>query len=116
MTLAIYTKTEIDTNYLITYIQLYFVITAEVKIRLGSFIVCNLVNDVLNVAESAIPCPTSSAELAAAVALLNQKYAKHGPELLQQLWMLASPEPINLIRSAASSVNILLHNDTPRDL
>ncbi|KAJ2935888.1 hypothetical protein H1R20_g1206, partial [Candolleomyces eurysporus] len=76
MTLAIYTKTKIDSNFLITYIWLYFLITAEVKIHLGSFIVRNLVNDVLNAAESAIPHPTSSQELTAAVTLLDQKYAE----------------------------------------
>ncbi|KAJ2935759.1 hypothetical protein H1R20_g1335, partial [Candolleomyces eurysporus] len=98
MTLAIYTKTKIDSNYLITYVQIYFVITSEVKIRLESFI------------------PTSSAELVAAVALLDQKYSSQAPEVLQHLWTLASPEPISLIRSASSSVDILPDNRTPVDL
>ncbi|KAJ2924245.1 hypothetical protein H1R20_g12849, partial [Candolleomyces eurysporus] len=116
MTLAVYTKTKIDSTYLITYIRIYFILSLEVKICLGSFIIRNLINNVLNTAESAILRPPSSVELAATVALLDQKYSSCSPELLQQLWTLASLEPIALVQFAPSSVDILQNGRTPADL
>ncbi|KAJ2932601.1 hypothetical protein H1R20_g4483, partial [Candolleomyces eurysporus] len=116
MTIAVYTKTKVDSNYLITYVRIYFILSEEVKIRLGSFIVHNLVNDILNAAESAIQCPPSSEELAAAIALLDQKYSAQPSEVLQHLWSLSNAEPLNFIRSAPSTVAILLHQQSPVDL
>ncbi|KAJ2935712.1 hypothetical protein H1R20_g1383, partial [Candolleomyces eurysporus] len=116
MPIAVYTKTKINSNYFITYIRLYFVLTDEVKIHLGSFIVHNLVNDVINAAESAIQCPLSSQELAAAVALLDQKYSAPASELLQRLWTLSSAEPIEFIQSTPSTVGVLPNNQAPSDL
>ncbi|KAJ2923070.1 hypothetical protein H1R20_g14023, partial [Candolleomyces eurysporus] len=117
MTLTVYTKTEINSIYLITYVQLYFILNPETKIRLGSFIVRNLVGDVINAMQSAIQRPPSTPELAAALALLDQKYAERSPELLQQLWTLASPEdPPPLVHSASSSVAHLPHDQAPVDL
>ncbi|KAJ2928174.1 hypothetical protein H1R20_g8919, partial [Candolleomyces eurysporus] len=104
MTLAVYTKTEIDSHYLITYVRLYFILAPDAKIRLGSFI-------------GAIDRPPSTPELAAALALLDQKYAERGPDLLQQLWTLASPteDPPPLIHSVTSSVAHLPHAQAPPD-
>ncbi|KAJ2924754.1 hypothetical protein H1R20_g12344, partial [Candolleomyces eurysporus] len=114
MTLAIYTKTELDSVYLITYVRLYFVISKEVRIRLGSFIVRNFASDIINATQAAIQRPLSSPELAAALALLDQKYAERSPELLQRLWTLASTEdPPTLINSVTSSVTHLPHDQTP---
>ncbi|KAJ2927287.1 hypothetical protein H1R20_g9807, partial [Candolleomyces eurysporus] len=114
MTLAIYTKTELDSVYLITYVQIYFVINKEVRIRLGSFIVHNFASDILNATSSAIQRPPSTPELAAALALLDQKHADRSPEVLQQLWRLASTEdPPPLIDSVTSSVTHLPHDRTP---
>ncbi|KAJ2930452.1 hypothetical protein H1R20_g6641, partial [Candolleomyces eurysporus] len=117
MTLAVYTKTEIDSHYLITYVRLYFILAPDAKIRLGSFIVRNLVGDVINATQGAIDRPPSTPELAAALALLDQKYAERGPDLLQQLWTLASPteDPPPLIHSVTSSVAHLPHNQAPPD-
>ncbi|KAJ2935324.1 hypothetical protein H1R20_g1770, partial [Candolleomyces eurysporus] len=116
MTLAVYTKTEIDSHYLITYVRLYFILGPETKIRLGSFIVRNLVGDVINATQGAINRPPSTPELAAALALLDQKYAARGPELLQQLWTLASTEnPPPLVTSVTSTVAHLPHSQAPTD-
>ncbi|KAJ2923687.1 hypothetical protein H1R20_g13409, partial [Candolleomyces eurysporus] len=117
MTLAIYTKTEIDSIYLITYVRIYFVLTKETRIRLGSFIVRNLVGDVINATQSAIQRPASTLELAAALALLDQKYAERSPELLQRLWTLASPkDPPPLVRSTNSTVAHLPLDQAPAGL
>ncbi|KAJ2932099.1 hypothetical protein H1R20_g4986, partial [Candolleomyces eurysporus] len=106
-----------DSIYLIIYVQIYFVLSKETKIHLGSFIVCNLVADIINTTQGAILCPPSSPELTAAIALLNQKYAKWTPELLQQLWTLASPENLPpLIHFTSSSVALLPSDATPPDL
>ncbi|KAJ2932473.1 hypothetical protein H1R20_g4594, partial [Candolleomyces eurysporus] len=114
MTLAIYTKTEIDSTYLITYVRLYFVLNKDTRIRLGSFIVRNIVGDVINATQAAIQRPASTPELAAALALLDQKYADRSPELLQQLWTLATTEdPPPLVRSVNSSVAHLPHDQAP---
>ncbi|KAJ2923957.1 hypothetical protein H1R20_g13131, partial [Candolleomyces eurysporus] len=116
MTLAVYTKTEIDSHYLITYVQLYFILGPDTKICLGTFIVRNLVGDIINATQGAIDRPPSTLELAAALALLDQKYAARGPELLQQLWTLASTEdPPPLVCSVALTVAHLPHNQAPVD-
>ncbi|KAJ2925325.1 hypothetical protein H1R20_g11770, partial [Candolleomyces eurysporus] len=116
MTIAVYTKTKVDSTYLITYVRIYFVLSEDVKIRLGSFIVRNIVNDVLNAADSAIQRPLSSEELTAALALLDQKYSAHLSEVLQRLWTLSSAKPIAFIRSAPSSVAVLPPQQSPADL
>ncbi|KAJ2924410.1 hypothetical protein H1R20_g12682, partial [Candolleomyces eurysporus] len=116
MTVAIYTKTEIDLNYLIFYIRIYFVLGSETKIHLGSFIVRNLISDVLNAAQIIILCPLSTSELTAALALFNQKYAEQTSELLQQLWIFASLDPPSIICSALLSVATLPSNQTSPDL
>ncbi|KAJ2936164.1 hypothetical protein H1R20_g937, partial [Candolleomyces eurysporus] len=104
MTLGVYTKTEIDSIYLITYVQIYFILNAKTKIHLGSFI-------------GAIQRPPSTPELAAVLTFLDQKYAERTPELLQRLWTLASPEDIpTLINSAASGAAHLPNAQTPPDL
>ncbi|KAJ2927452.1 hypothetical protein H1R20_g9642, partial [Candolleomyces eurysporus] len=100
MTLSIYTKTEIDSIYLITYVRLYFILNAETKIHLGSFIVRNLVSDVIDATQSAIQRLPSTLDLAAALALLDQ-----------------NPEDIpTLVNSATSSVAHLPSAQTPPDL
>ena len=112
MTFAIYTKSEIDTNYLVLHIRVYFLLGPEAKIRLGSFIVRNLVSDVLNAAKVAIPRPPSTPELAAALALLDQKYSVQSPELLHRLWTLASVDPPPIVHSTPSIV-VVDSNNSP---
>ncbi|KAJ2923397.1 hypothetical protein H1R20_g13696, partial [Candolleomyces eurysporus] len=71
MTLAVYTKTEIDSHYLITYVRLYFILAPDAKIRLGSFI-------------GAIDRPPSTPELAAALALLDQSEGRITPLIFKE--------------------------------